>query len=75
MKTLDQAEAGSRVRIVRVEEKGELTWRLALMGLTKNTILEVIHNDRKGPLIVSINGSKIAIGRKIASSILVEDIR
>lgn len=75
MKTLDCALSGSRVRIVRVENRGGLARRLALMGFTKNTIIEVIYNDGRGPLIVSIDGSKVAVGRGIARSIIVEEIR
>lgn len=74
LKTLSDVDAGRKVRIVKIEDKGELAWRLALMGFVKNCIIEVIHNDGKGPLIVGIDGSRVAVGRKIAGVVFVEDL-
>ena len=47
--------------------------RLLELGFVKGTNLCVLKNDR-GPLIVSIDGMRLALGRGVASKILIEPI-
>ena len=46
--------------------------RLTDMGLTPGTEITVIKSVFFGPIEISVRGSKLAIGRGIASKILVE---
>ncbi len=45
--------------------------RLAALGFTPGAQVIVIRNHRYGPLIVSVRGTQVALGRGEASSILV----
>jgi len=46
--------------------------RLSSMGATKNSMGQVLHKGFFGPIEVEFNGSKIAIGRKMAKKIEVK---
>jgi ferrous iron transport protein A len=48
--------------------------RIADMGIRVGKYIEIIHNAGKGPLIVKIDESRIAIGRGIAMKIFVRRI-
>jgi ferrous iron transport protein A len=50
------------------------TRRLQEMGLLPGKIIEVVRNTNTGPVEINVMGSKLAIGRGIASKILVEEI-
>ncbi len=50
----------------------QLRGRLAAMGLLPGAELEVIQNSGHGPFVVSVKGSRIVIGRGMASRIEVE---
>ncbi len=47
--------------------------RLFVLGLYPGSIVKMVTNDFRGPLIVEINNSKIAIGRGMAQKILVNE--
>jgi ferrous iron transport protein A len=44
------------------------------MGLLPGKIIEVVRNTNTGPVEINVMGSNLAIGRGIASKILVEEI-
>ena len=44
--------------------------RLYQMGFILNTVIEVISNNR-GPVIVRVRGATVALGRGIASRIMI----
>jgi ferrous iron transport protein A len=46
--------------------------RLASLGFTPGTRLRVIQNYGHGPIIVSLRGTRVALGRGEAGKILVE---
>jgi len=46
--------------------------RLSSMGASKNSMGQVLHKGFFGPIEVEFNGSKIAIGRKMAKKIEVK---
>lgn len=45
--------------------------RMAEMGFTPNTIIKVIRNDGKNPLIIETKNVKLMIARKLAEIIFV----
>ncbi|MCS7108892.1 MAG: FeoA family protein [Sulfolobales archaeon] len=71
-KTLVNAAEGTKVRVIDIIAGQGLKNRLMQMGLTPGEVLEVIENS-KGPVIVSVKGVTIALGRGMASKILVDD--
>ncbi len=73
VKTLINASKGSKVKVVDVVAGTGLKNRLMQMGLTPGTVVEVVENSR-GPIIVSVKGVTLALGRGMASKIVVEDM-
>lgn len=72
--TLDEVPPGSRARVVRLEAGTRALRRLAEMGLTPGTIVEVL-TDYGGPILVRVRGSVIAIGRGMARKVIVEPVK
>jgi Fur family ferric uptake transcriptional regulator len=68
---LKMAANGERVRIVQLLGDRAFQARLADMGLTLGTCLEVINNHPTGPTIVAVNTSRLAIDGDIAQHIVV----
>ena len=48
--------------------------RLLDLGLTKGCVFEVIQASSKGPVLIEIRGTRIALGHGLASKILVEEV-
>jgi len=66
---------GESVRIQRIESGHTLLSRLATLGFTPGAQLQVVQNRGRGPLIVSVRGSRVALGRGEAAKILVDQQR
>ena len=62
---------GERVRLVKVRAGGRMVTRLTTMGLTSGVEFTVLQ-DCGGPKMISVRGSKVAIGHGMAHRILVE---
>ncbi len=62
----------TRVKIVSFSGGYNFVRRLQEMGLVPGQIATVMRNSRIGPVEVSVMGSHLAIGRGIASKILVK---
>lgn len=63
---------GNRARIIRVLGGRGMVGRLTTMGLLPGREVVVVRNQMAGPLIVSVRGSQLALGRGLAMRILVE---
>jgi DtxR family Mn-dependent transcriptional regulator len=64
----------SKISFIRGERK--VLQRLLDMGLTPGTTIGIVRlAPLKGPIEVSVRGSKLAIGQDIASSIFVDAIK
>jgi len=70
--TLNKATAGQQARLVRIEAGRGLTHRLSELGLTPGVELTVMQADRHGPILVSVRGSRIALGRGMAHKLEIE---
>lgn len=69
---LAMAGIGNHLRVVRINAGNGLCERLSSMGLVPGTILEVLSNGYRGPMIVAVKGSRLVLGRGMALKILVE---
>ncbi len=61
--------SGERVRVERFLGGSKMQGRLAAMGLTIGEEIEVINNC--GPIIISVRGTRLALGHGVAGKILV----
>ena len=65
------AVRGQLVRLTKIMAGRKLTHRLTELGLTPGVNFEVLH-DHGGPLLLAVRDSRLALGRGMASKILVE---
>ncbi|MFC2077070.1 ferrous iron transport protein A [candidate division KSB1 bacterium] len=71
---LDQAPKGSRVTVLEVEGGLGIRRNLSQMGINVGDRLTVQRRGiMSGPIMVSVNGIIMAIGRGIAGRVLVND--
>ena len=68
---LSDVPVAGKVRIAAVEVVESEKMRLISMGLRKGTELEVKSNSGKGPLVVALGNSRLALGRVLARKIRV----
>jgi len=70
---LSDLTPGSKARIVFSKLKAsKILERLNSMGLVPETEMEVVRKLKKGPIIINVRGSEIAIERDIASQFYIE---
>lgn len=67
------AVRGQLVRLTKIMAERKLTHRLTELGLTPGVHFEVLH-DHGGPLLLAVRDSRLALGRGMASKILVEAV-
>lgn len=48
--------------------------KLMELGMVPGTLVEVIYNHVRGPVIVRVRGMEMAVGRGAASKILVDEV-
>ena len=68
---LTQAAAGARVRLVGIEAGMGLVARLAAMGLVRGVELRVVSSRGRGPVVVEVLGTRVALGHGMAAKIVV----
>ena len=68
-----QVKAGARAIAQDIQGGSDFSGRLAGMGLTKGTTLEILQNTGRGPVLVRTHDTRIALGRGEALKILVEE--
>lgn len=70
--SLDQLPKDATAVVRQLRGGGELVHRLAAMGLTEGVRLVVLQNAGRGPMLVNVRDTRIALGRGEAIKILVE---
>jgi ferrous iron transport protein B len=71
MLQLMELEPGKKAVIRRLEGGRSVLSRLAALGFTPGTAVTVIRSSDHGPMLVSLRGSRVALGRGEAARILV----
>lgn len=72
IKPLNMVRAGSSVQIEHFEGSHDFTSRIMSMGLSLGAELTVIQNQGHGPVLINIQGTRIALGQGEASRIQVK---
>jgi len=70
--SLIAVEPNRSVIITDVSGGHGLKSRLAAMGLVKGQQVEVLRNNRGGPVVISVMGSRLMMGRGMAHKIIVQ---
>ncbi|MCI7043902.1 MAG: 50S ribosome-binding GTPase, partial [Spirochaetes bacterium] len=68
-RTLQQLRPGSTARIKDIQADAKMTEKLAAMGLVKDQL--VTRKPGSSPIVVSVSGTEVAIGRETAKKIIV----
>ncbi len=74
--------AGEKAEVVEVfscrrrcragcKEKGQADARIEDIGIRSGKIIEMLNNEGRGPLLIKVDESRIAIGRGMAMKIMV----
>jgi ferrous iron transport protein A len=69
---LDTLPAGTSAVVRELRGGRELVHRLAALGLTEGAPIVVLHSARRGPLLVLVRDTRIALGRGEAAKIFAE---
>jgi len=76
MLPLGLVQEGEKVEIIDFVQKGKgLFGRLKYMGVFAGKIVEVVSNQGRGPLLLKIDETRIAIGRGMAMKIWVRRVQ
>ena len=68
---LDQLAPGSRAVVIELRGGRGFASRLAGMGISVGCQIEMLQNAARGPLLVRVRDTRIALGRIEASKIVV----
>ena len=68
---LSEVAEGQKVRVVGVNAGVGLTSRLTAMGLTPGTEVLMVSNRGRGPAVVEVRGTRLALGRGMTRKIVV----
>jgi len=71
--TLFEAKNGLSYIIKGLFVEEAVTRRLQALGLNDGTTITVLNRKKKGALIIKVRGTRLALGKHIASSIEVEE--
>jgi ferrous iron transport protein A len=71
--SLDQLAPGARAFVSKLQGGKGFASRLAGMGISVGCQIEVLQNPARGPLLVLVRGTRIALGRGEASKIFVRE--
>ena len=72
--TLSAVRTGEAAQIVNLHGGHCFLSRLASLGFTPGACLQVVQNFGRGPIIVSLRDTRVALGRGEASKVLVERV-
>ena len=72
LSTLDHLSVGATAVVRELDGGNEFSGRLAAMGLVLGAALQVMQNSGKGPMLVRVRDTRLALGRGEACRIVVE---
>lgn len=69
---LDRVSAGARVVVRELRADRELRSRFMLLGVVVGAAADILQSHAKGPMLLRVRNTLVAIGREEAAHILVE---
>ena len=70
--TLLELRPGERATFLGIHDDRSFWGRLISLGFTPGVEVMMMQNHRRGPLMVSVRGTFVALGRGEAASVLIE---
>jgi len=71
MLPLSMVQSGEVVQVVNIRAGWGLQRRLADLGLTPGVRVKVINSQGRGPVVLDLRGSRLALGHGVAHKIMV----
>jgi ferrous iron transport protein A len=73
--TLDQIIENRKAKVLDIQGGHGVRQRLNQMGIHPGDIITILRfGALRGPILVEVHGSQVALGRGIASRIIVEEV-
>ncbi len=69
---LSEVCSGEQVILRRVQGGQGMASRMASLGLFPGVCMQVRRNDRSGPVVIGLHGSRVMLGRGMAGRVAVE---
>jgi ferrous iron transport protein A len=66
---LDELTSGCSAEIIALEQNGSIAGRLAALGFVPGREVSMVQNFGRGPLIVAVINTRVALGRREAAGI------
>lgn len=71
--TLLEGVTSGKYKVRKLELEKTVGRRLEALGLTEGTQVVILNKKKNGSIIFKVRGTRLAVGKKIAESILVEE--
>jgi len=72
--TLDQIYENKKALVIDIEGGQRVRQRLGQMGIHPGDIITILrYGALRGPILIEIHGSQVALGRGIAAKVIVEE--
>jgi ferrous iron transport protein A len=72
--TLDQVTENRKAQVIDIQGGQRIRQRLSQMGIHPGDIITILrYGALRGPILIEIHGSQVALGRGIASKIIIEE--
>jgi ferrous iron transport protein A len=73
--TLDKIYENSKAKVIDIRGGAGIRQRLSQMGIHPGDMITILrYGALRGPILIEIHGSQVALGRGIASKIIVEEM-
>jgi ferrous iron transport protein A len=72
--TLEEGKIGNEYSVLEIKIEGSTKRRLESLGMTEGTKVSVLNNKKNGTLIFKVRGTRLAIGKEIAESIVIKEV-
>lgn len=72
--SLSEIDSNTVVILKEICKKTTCNRKLKEMGLTKGLKFRVISNEKNGPILLNVRGSKLAIDHKMSDKITVDEV-
>ncbi|RZT00993.1 FeoA family protein [Cuneatibacter caecimuris] len=71
--SLHEGKVGSSYIVKGIEIETAVARRLQSLGMVEGAVVDIINGKSNGTLIIKVRGTRFAIGRRIASAIMVKE--
>jgi ferrous iron transport protein A len=73
--TLDKVYEDKNATVIDIQGGQRIRQRLGQMGIHPGDIITILrYGALRGPILIEIHGSQVALGRGIASKVIVEEM-